>query len=301
MKWTWTAFRVEQATAIREIVNELEPYQPLTLRQVHYQAVSKGLRVNTRSRYNDLSKLVKQMRLDGYLSWDAIEDRSRVVGKKRGYEDSSEWMNIVLNAVGRYERCLIQGQETYVEVWVEKDALRHVFEQVSLPLCIRLVTTRGFSSVTLIKGYAERARAAIEAGQQPVLLFFSDFDPSGMEMIESVQKTVTGELHVRGVEFERPALTMEQIEEYGLPYNPDALKKHDTRAKRFLREHGQYSVELDALHPQVLQAIIRDAIEDYVDMGFVQEQRQIEKEERAKLERVQNDIRKVLQTHGLRV
>jgi len=143
MKWTWTEFRDEQAAGIQEIVRELEEYHPLTLRQVHYQAVSKGLRNNTRSTYNDLSKLVKQMRLDGYLSWDAIEDRSRVVGKKRGYEDSSEWMNIVLNAVGRYERCLIQGQETYVEAWVEKDALRHVFEQVTLPLCIRLVTTRG--------------------------------------------------------------------------------------------------------------------------------------------------------------
>lgn len=154
--------------------------------------------------------------------------------------------------------------------------------------------------MTLIKGYAERARAAIEAGQQPVLLFFSDFDPSGMEMINSIEQMV-GELGVHGVEFQRPALTREQIEEHKLPHNPDALKVTDTRAKRFLREHGQYSVELDALHPKILQDIIREAIEDYVDMDFVEEQRQIEKRERAKLELVQNDIEKVLQSHGLLV
>ena len=295
----WTEFRVQQATAIQEIVDQLAKYLPLTLRQVFYQAVIALLIENTRSAYNDLSKLVKQMRLDGYLAWDAIEDRSRVVGKKRGYEDSAEWMSMVLNAVGEYQRCLIQGQETHVEVWVEKDALRHLFEQVTWPLCIRLVTTRGFSSVTLLRDYAERAGQAIEAGQKPVLLFFSDFDPSGMEMIESVQRTLTGELHVRGVEFVRPALTKGQIEEHSLPHNPDALKMTDTRAKRFIQKYGRYSVELDALHPKTLQDIIRDAIEPYVDMDFIQQQRQIEKEERAKLKRVQADIKKVLQSHGL--
>jgi hypothetical protein len=299
----WTSFRREQADCIRQIVEDLEDFHPLTLRQVHYQAVARGLRENTRSAYNDLSKLVKQMRLDGHLPWDAIEDRSRHVGDKRGWTDAGEYLGRVVDAVSRYQRCLIQGQDAHIEVWCEKDALRHLFEQVTWPLCIRLVITRGFSSVSLLKDYSERVIQAHEAGQFPVLLFFSDFDPSGMGMLESI------EAGLRDIGLPspilpgmtRPALTLEQIEEYSLPNDPDALKPTDTRAAAFIKRYGRYSVELDALHPQTLQEIIRGAIEKHIDTDFVEQQREVEALERAKLEAIRADIEKVLHGHGIRL
>ncbi|MEW5980154.1 MAG: hypothetical protein AB1898_30535 [Acidobacteriota bacterium] len=44
----WTPFRLQQAGEIQQIVDELEPYHPLTLRKVHYQAVSSGVREKLR-------------------------------------------------------------------------------------------------------------------------------------------------------------------------------------------------------------------------------------------------------------
>ena len=48
-------------------MNALQDYQPLTVRQIFYQLVAAGKRENTRSKYNDLSKLITHMRVDGML------------------------------------------------------------------------------------------------------------------------------------------------------------------------------------------------------------------------------------------
>ena len=62
---TWTRYRRKQAEQIISVVNGLSNYWPLTLRQIYYRLVAAGIIANTRSKYNDLSKLTKQMRLDG--------------------------------------------------------------------------------------------------------------------------------------------------------------------------------------------------------------------------------------------
>ena len=80
-----------------------------------------------------------------------MEDRVRRVSTKRGEEDADTFikkeMGLFLNG---YSRCLVQGQENYVEVWVEKDALSRILEDVAYPYCIRTVTCRGYQSMEKI-------------------------------------------------------------------------------------------------------------------------------------------------------
>ncbi len=66
----------KQAEQILEVTEELRSYFPLTLRQVYYRLVAAEVIKNNRSRYNDLSKVIKQMRLDKMLPWNVIEDRT---------------------------------------------------------------------------------------------------------------------------------------------------------------------------------------------------------------------------------
>ena len=51
---SWTKKRKEQANKIMEVVEDLEDYFPLTLRQVYYRLVAAEIIKNTRSKYNDL-------------------------------------------------------------------------------------------------------------------------------------------------------------------------------------------------------------------------------------------------------
>lgn len=63
-RWAWTNYRRNQADLVLEVVFHLKDYWPLTLRQIYYRLVAAGYIPNTRSKYSDLSKLIKHMRLD---------------------------------------------------------------------------------------------------------------------------------------------------------------------------------------------------------------------------------------------
>jgi len=231
------------------------------------------------------------MRLDELLPWEVLEDRSRRVSEKRGWADRDEFIKAhVEYFLSDYERCYVQGQERYVELWTEKDALMPVFERVAYPYCIRAVLCRGFQSITFKDAYRRRAQTALARGQVPVLLYFGDLDPSGWNMLEDIKQTLEDEMNLYGVEYVRVALLPEQVQEFNLSHKPDALKLSDTRAKRYINQFGHLAVELDALHPATLQEMAVQAIEAQFDMDLFWEQKKIEEFEREKLKEIKHNL-----------
>ncbi len=293
---TWTPKRRKQAEQITDVVNGLFSYWPLTLRQIYYRLVAAGFIANTRSKYNDLSKVIKQMRLDGMLPWSAMEDRVRRLSEKRGFEDADQFIRQDLdNFLEGYTRCLVQDQERHIELWCEKDALSQVFEKVAWPYCLRVVTCRGYQSMTFLKAYADRAKTAMANGQAPVVLYFGDLDPSGVQMFEAAQQTLEDELGVSGVEYVRVGLTPAHVTAFNLPHSPDALKWTDVRADRYVKRFGEVAVELDALHPETLEIMAREAIEGFLDMDLFAEQRELERLDRERISAIKARVQAELQ------
>jgi len=267
-----------------EIVNELREYWPLTLRQIYYRLVAARCIENTRSQYTDLSVLVKQMRLDDWLPWEVLEDRVRRVTYKRGWEDHNEFLEAYIEQfLEGYERCYVQGQERYVELWCEKDALSQVFEKVAYPYCIRAVTCRGYQSITFLDDFRRRAQDAMDQSQTPVILYFGDLDPSGVQMLEATKQTLEDEMKLWGVEYHRVALTPDQVAAFNLPNDPSAVKTTDKRYKSYARRFGDIAVELDALHPKTLRELAVEAIERQFDMELFRVQLEVEHMEQERL------------------
>jgi len=121
---------------------------------------------------------------------------------------------------------------------------------------------RGFSSVSFL--YDFKSRLIKRDDREPSMLYFGDFDPSGVEMLTAMKTTLREELGVNGIEFKRIALLEDDIFTYRLPHNPNALKKTDTRAKKHLEAYGEVAVELDALRPDILEQKVRDAINEEI-------------------------------------
>lgn len=73
-------------------------------------------------------------------------------------------------------------------------------------------------------------------------------------------------------------LTMEQIKQYNPPHNP--AKITDPRAKGYIKKYGAISWEVDALRPEVMIEIVKNAIEKNIDMESYAGMLQREKSEK---------------------
>ncbi len=288
-KFSWTGIQLDKLNKVQEVLNELQYYKPLTLRQIYYQLVGKGYIENKTSQYGMLSSLLKWARIDGYISWDDIEDRVRTFHNLTGYTDKDSFVDQEMKRFLRgYSRNLIQSQEKYIEIWIEKDALRSIFVRVARNYTMPVVVCRGFSSVSFLNEFCERLHSHND--KKPVMLYFGDFDPSGMEMLKSMEITLRQELCAPQIEFKRIALHKDDIFTHKLPHSPNALKKTDTRAKKHIEAYGELAVELDALSPDILVQKIRSAIESELDIDAFNQEVEKNNLELDLLNKVKSDV-----------
>lgn len=288
---------IDAATAV---VNDLADFWPLTLRQIYYQLVSQLAIQNRLGAYKRLSRVLSNARIAGLVPWEAMEDRSRSMLESGGWSDVRSFVDDELArfCVG-YRRDLMQGQARRLEIWVEKDALASIIHRVAFEYCVPVIVARGFSSTSYVKQCADRINASrLSAGQLTHVLYFGDFDPSGWEMPEAMQRKLIDRLDVCPASFliERCALLPEQIEQYELPEDPDAMKEADSRTAKFLELFGEdvSPVELDALHPEALQEIVRDAITRRLNLAEFARQRDVEESERRRSEFVAGQVQEVV-------
>jgi len=244
----------------------------LTLRQIYYQLVAKQIIPNEQRYYKKLSRICVAGRDEGILSEEGFADRLREVDKLSSWVDLNEFMETVRRS---YHKDKWQNQDRYLEIWTEKDALRGVLSQVTYQYDVSLMVARGQLSRTAI--YEASKRYKTKSDKECYLYYCGDFDPSGLSIYDSIKKRL-GDFGI-SINFERIALTEEQIEKYKLPSDPG--KKSDPNYNKFVSLYdSDMVVELDSLPPDVLRDIIKDCITKNINNGLlaqVQEEEEAEK------------------------
>lgn len=261
----------------------------LTLRQLYYQLVSRNVIPNVERTYKNLSGLVSDARLAGRLDWDAIEDRIRVPVFPPEWNNLEELVEAALRAF-RLPRW--KGQEHYVELWVEKDALAGVLRPLAMEHHVTLLVNRGYSSQSAMYDAYERFAQKVDEGKTCILFYLGDFDPSGEDMVRDIGDRLTAVFGVT-LTVEKLALTMEQVRQYNPPPNP--AKRTDPRSRDFIRRHGVSSWEVDALPPDVLNAIIREAFAGVIDVEAMKKVLDREARDKVHLGKALEHVRSELQ------
>lgn len=238
--------------AIAAVADE---YDRLSVRQLFYQLVSRGVIEKTDRAYKRTCDASAQMRLDGALPYRKIADghrTRRTVTAHGGLGEAMENMHLL------YRRNYWLDQPVQVEVWCEKDALTGVI----LPVCARYgvtyVATRGFPSLTLL---FESAQALLATGKPARIFYFGDHDASGQQISDNLEAGLRG--FGAEVLVERVALNPEQIRAHRLPTRPG--KASDSRQAAFAERFGDAAVELDALPPDILTGLVEGAISTDID------------------------------------
>ena len=250
---------IERLIVINTIIEEyrLQGYK-LTLRQLYYQLVSRDIIPNKVEEYAKLSSLLVKGRMAGYVDWDAIEDRIRV--PKLPYW-AFDVPDAISDMIRSYRRDRLGDQDTYIEVWVEKDALSGVLSRITTKYHVRLMVNRGYSSATAMHDASVRINRQTEEGKQAYILYLGDHDPSGMDMVRDITDRLAG--FGSEVTVEHIGLTDEQITRYNPPPNP--AKVSDPRAKDYIAKYGATSWEVDALKPEILNNLVETGILNLID------------------------------------
>lgn len=238
----------------------------LTIRQLYYQFVQQNWLKNTERNYKRLIDLMARARLAGLTDWSAIEDRTRNLSSLTAWSSPSEMIEV---QAANFRFDLWADQPNRVEVWIEKEALASVFEQICRQLRVDFMCCRGYMSLSELYDAGQRLKLRRSgrsiygdehAKQRNVILHFGDHDPSGMDMTRNIEERLR-QFSEGPVKLIRCALNMDQIEQYDPPPNP--AKITDSRFEKYAEEYGNESWELDALDPLVLRGLVATHVAEY--------------------------------------
>lgn len=240
---------------VAQITDEYEAAGvPMTVRQLFYQFVSRGVLPNSQKSYDRVQAATSDGRMAGLVSWTAIEDRERNLMGTNTLDGPADALR---QARRGYAEDLWKTQLMRPEVWVEKLALIGVVGQICQRLRVDYFACKGYTSQSELWRAGGRMRGRLSGGQRPIVFHLGDHDPSGLDMTRDNRERL--ELFCGApVQVVRLALNMDQIRQYAPPPNP--AKMTDSRAEAYVAEHGSSSWELDALEPRVLAALIEDAV-----------------------------------------
>lgn len=113
-----------------KIIDEFESQgYSVSVRQIYYQMVARGYTggENTPKMYSRIQAALNEGRMQGLVSWSALEDRGRNLRGLNTYETPYE---VFAAAKNDYRLDLWKDQEWRPEVWIEKDALSGVISGI---------------------------------------------------------------------------------------------------------------------------------------------------------------------------
>ncbi len=249
---------------VKKIMNEVG--MVMTLRQIYYQLVGKGLIPNKISEYKALSAMLVKARKNGDIDYEDMEDRTRKINNKfsQNWDEVDESVKSLVDYLDsasiRLSRALYQP--VLHIIGLEKQALEAFFE-ASIPSgrnCM-LVVNRGYNSLSQLKNIVD-AINGMQQIREIRVSYFGDHDPSGKD----IERNLKDQLEEFGIVFdswEKIGVLPAHITRWNLPTAPPKTK--DSRTKNWT-EGG--CVELDAIPPNDLKQIIKQRVSMYFDMDI---------------------------------
>lgn len=291
----------------REICQEyLSAGLAITLRQLYYQGVARGLLASSQKVYKALGKALSKARLDGDFPLHWLTDRTRVLHSgdftrcdtkvERALDRAAERTAALPDQLLWRDRWF--GQDYHVSVLFEKEALSGIFEDVCNRHGISWMACKGDPSHSALFDWLKDAAAAHGVGnpggwkdaqgnnhkgmaKRSVILYFGDHDPTGVRIprtIENTLNTFQGHLGLDfPIEVRRVALSIPQALERGVP--PFWAKQSGKDYKKYVREFGTEKCwELDAIEPRELMRMVEDTVDPLFDKDLARRlQKDVEK------------------------
>jgi hypothetical protein len=281
-------WKVDVIPRVQKLLDQY-PYAP-TVRAIFYRLVSDEVIPNKYDVYKGLIQALntareKESHEDGYISVYSFADDTRFIEDINDtYWTPEEYVDVCVNDLKNASKDYFKkgylprwhNQRNYIEVMIEKNALRGAFKYVLSDRQVRIVPNNGWSSkiykqttIDRLANYSHGHNG--EGPKRAIVLYFGDYDPSGIGMSKNIER----ELALYGIDFVRIGLSHGQISEFGLDHlrnpDPDVMQKlkKDPNADDFRRDNNGelFQIELDALQksPEQFRQLVLEAVERYYE------------------------------------
>ena len=273
--WTPKGESLELVQQVRKVLSLFRAYLPVTIRQVFYRLVSTVGYPKDEKSYSRLCDILNRARRAGLIDWDDFRDDGFQRSRMSSFDSPSDWAEAVLHSARSYRLDRQQGQDRRLVVWCEAAGMVPQLERVAKEFSVPVLCSGGFDSVT-----AKHSVAVEWASMGDVtVLHLGDHDPSGVHMFGSLDEDIRAFLNGLDaggrVEFQRLAVTLDQVVELNLPTAP--AKETDRRS------FDGETVQCEAIPPDELARILERAIFDRFDPRGLQGVLSLEDEQRTKL------------------
>jgi hypothetical protein len=208
-----------------------------------------------------ITDILGTLRKNGSLPWNMVIDLTRELDLPLAYTSTRE-ARAHTRAIYNEDRWL---QQPYYPIFVvEKDTMEPVCKPMADKWHMPFASSRGYSSLKLQHDVAKVvSNRYARTGQQSIIYFVSDFDPSGLDLQRAWGATLKG--FKSDCEVVRIALTRKQIK--GRLKNLSIeVKVSDSRSKNYIKEHGERVWEADILPAAVIQKQLNAAVYSWLDV-----------------------------------
>ena len=154
-----------------ELLVVVERQQPMTVRQVFYQAEVNGLVEKAETGYIKVQRALMAIRTAKRLPFQWIVDNTRWQRKPTTYDKVED---AVRAAAASYRQSIWTELPCRLEIWCEKDALAGVIVPVTSEYDVPLLIARGYSSASFVYAAAMDIAADYENGLYTVVYHLGD-------------------------------------------------------------------------------------------------------------------------------
>ena len=287
---------------IAAVLDEYREYLPLTIRQVFYRLVGKGY-PKTENFCERVGDVCTRARRSGRIPFADIRDDgvSRQGGEGYTYTSPEKFYADQSEIYNYYKRSWHADQPAYVQVLCEAAGMVPMLARAVRRYRVAVASSSGFDSLTVKHDlFREALRREEEFGQRTVLLHLGDHDPSGVWMHESMAEDLAVFCHDHEdapddlIWLRRIALTPQQITELGIEPQPDAVKPSNSHSKAFIGRGLEPAAQLEAIPPDTLTVIVRQAVETALDLDILAASQVQEQQERRQVQERLDAVNAVL-------
>ncbi|MGR3539934.1 MAG: hypothetical protein ACU0BS_00695 [Hasllibacter sp.] len=259
---------------VGEVLAEYCEFLPLTARQLFYRLVGTRGYDKTEAAYGRLCEHLNRARRAGLIRFDAIRDDGVSAQRPFFWDGVGDFHRRVGRMAQGYRRDRQDGQPVRLWLLCEAGGMAPMLARAVEDLGVPVLSSGGFDSTTAKHDLA----AELAEAEAAEVLHVGDHDPSGVHIFASLAEDVGAFAEALGAPspvFTRLAVTPAQVAAMSLPTAPP--KATDRRAFEGV------TTQAEAIPPDALTAIVREAVEARQDASAREALLRREAEERAEL------------------